>query len=350
MATPYASEAFLHQLLGKALAANASDIHLKCGQPPGARVRGDMVYFRVDRIKPEDTEALARVVLAQRPDAVDLEQLKECDIAYPVPGLGRFRVNVYRQRGTIALVMRHVPEKIPSLDDLQVPPPAKTLAELDRGLVLVCGAAGNGKSTTLAAMIGHINANFAKHIVTVEDPIEFVYADSRSSVSQREVGIDTKSFADALRAALRQDPDVILVGEIRDGETLEIAMQAAETGHLVLSTMHTPDASRTVNRMMALSKHGEEMRDRLADTLQGVLAQRLVAKRDGSGLVLCAEVLIASGTARESIRRPANNPSLKEVMEKGVVPYGMQTFDMALAKLVQQGLVGPQYERKSTVY
>jgi twitching motility protein PilT len=350
MSTPYASESFLHQLLGKALAANASDIHLKVGQPPGARVRGDMVYFRVDRIKPEDTEALARLILAQRGEGADLETLKECDIAYAVSGLGRFRVNVYRQRGSLALVMRHVPEKIPSLDDLGVPAPAKTLAELDRGLVLVCGAAGNGKSTTLAAMIGHINASFAKHIITIEDLIEFVYQDSRSSVSQREVGIDTRSFAEALRAALRQDPDVILVGEIRDGETLEIAMQAAETGHLVLSTMHTPDASRTVNRMMSLSKHGDEMRDRLGDALQGVLAQRLIPKRDGTGLALCAEVLIASGTARESIRRPANNPSLKEVMEKGVVPYGMQTFDMALAKLVQAGTVGPHYERKSTVY
>jgi len=347
MSTPYASEAFLHQLLGKALAANASDIHLKCGQPPGARVRGDMVYFRVDRIKPEDTEALARLVLASKPEAIDFETLREIDAAYAVPGLGRFRVNVYRQRGTLALVMRHVPEKIPSLDDLNVPAPAKTLAELERGLVLVCGAAGNGKSTTLAAMINHVNQTFAKHIITIEDPIEFVYFDSRSSVSQREVGMDTKGFADALRAALRQDPDVILVGEIRDGETLEIAMQAAETGHLVLSTMHTPDASRTVNRMMALSKNPDEMRDRLADAMQGVIAQRLMPKRDGSGLVLCAEVLIASGTARESIRKPANNPSIKEVMEKGVVPYGMQTFDMALAKLVQQGLVSGTHEKKS---
>ncbi len=347
MSTPYASESFLHQLLGKALAANASDIHLKCGQPPGARVRGDMVYFRVDRIKPEDTEALARLVLASKPEAIDFETLRECDIAYPVPGLGRFRVNVYRQRGSLALVMRHVPEKIPTLEDLQVPAPAKTLAELDRGLVLVCGAAGNGKSTTLAAMINHVNQTFAKHIVTIEDPIEFVYQDSRSSISQREIGIDTKNFADALRASLRQDPDVILVGEIRDGETLEIAMQAAETGHLVMSTMHTPDASRTVNRMMSLAQNPDEMRDRLADAMQGVIAQRLLPKRDGSGLVLCAEVLIASGTARESIRRPANNPSIKEVMEKGIVPYGMQTFDMAVAKLVQAGLVGSQHERKN---
>jgi twitching motility protein PilT len=350
MSTPYASESFLHQLLGKALAANASDIHLKVGQPPGARVRGDMVYFRVDKIRAEDTEALARIVLATKHETIDLDALTEQDLAYAVPGLGRFRVNVYRQRGTIALVLRHVPEKIPTLEDLNVPPPAKTLAELDRGLVLVCGAAGNGKSTTLAAMIAHVNQTFAKHIITIEDPIEFVHADSRSSVSQREVGTDTKGFAEALRAALRQDPDVVLVGEIRDGETLEIAMQAAETGHLVLSTMHTPDCSRTVQRMMSLAKNGEEMRERAADCLQGVMAQRLIPKRDGSGLVLCAEVLIASGTARESIRRPANNPSLRDVMEKGVVPYGMQTFDMALAKLAQDGKIGAQYERKGSIY
>ena len=318
--------------------------------PPAARVRGELVFFRTEPLRKEDTDSIARLVIRDAGVRGDVGDLREYDCAYSAPGVGRFRVNVYRQRGTIALVLRHVPEKIPSLEDLQVPPPAKTLAELDRGLVLVCGAAGNGKSTTLAAMIAHVNQTFAKHIITIEDPIEFMHQDSRSSVSQREVGTDTKGFAEALRAALRQDPDVVLVGEIRDGETLEIAMQAAETGHLVMSTMHTPDCSRTVNRMMSLAKNGEEMRERLADALQGVMAQRLVPKKDGSGLVLCSEVLIASGTACESIRRPANNPSIKEVMEKGVVPYGMQTFDMALAKLVQEGKVGGQYERKGSIY
>ncbi|HTJ83102.1 MAG TPA: PilT/PilU family type 4a pilus ATPase [Polyangiaceae bacterium] len=345
MTTPYASEQFLHQLLTKALAANASDIHVKVGQPPGARVRGDMVYFRVDKVKPEDTDALAKLLLAHR-GIEDVSELREFDTSYSVPSLGRFRVNVYRQRGSLAVVLRSIPLKIPQFDELGLPAPVRALAELDRGLVLVVGAAGNGKSTTLASMIGYINQNLPKHIVTIEDPIEFLHVDSRSGVSQREVGIDTDNFARALRASLRQDPDVILVGETRDEETLEITMQAAETGHLVLTTMHTPDVSRTVNRMMSLTKNPGELRERLGDALQGIIAQRLVPKRDGTGMCLVAEILVASGTAREAIKRPEQNPSLREVMEKGVVPYGMQTFDMHLKQLAAQGIVSKDLVKK----
>jgi twitching motility protein PilT len=336
--TPYASEQFLQQLLQKALAANASDIHVKVGQPPGARVRGDMVYFRVDKVKPEDTDALARLLLAHR-GVDDVTDLREFDTSYAAPGIGRFRVNVYRQRGSLAIVMRSIPLKIPNFDELGLPPAVRGLAELDRGLVLVVGASGNGKSTTLASMIGHINQTLPKHIVTIEDPIEFLHQDSRSGVSQREVGIDTDSFPRALRAALRQDPDVILVGEVRDEETLEITMQAAETGHLVFTTMHTPDVSRTVHRMLSLTKNPGELRERIGDALQGIVAQRLVPRRDGQGLVLAAEILVASGTAREAIKRPEQNPPLKDVMEKGVVPYGMQTFDMHLKQLAAAGIV-----------
>jgi twitching motility protein PilT len=336
--TPYASEQFLQQLLQKALAANASDIHVKVGQPPGARVRGDMVYFRVDKVKPEDTDALARLLLAHR-GIDDVTDLREFDTSYAAPGIGRFRVNVYRQRGSLAIVMRSIPLKIPNFDELGLPPAVRGLAELDRGLVLVVGASGNGKSTTLASMIGHINQTLPKHIVTIEDPIEFLHSDSRSGVSQREVGIDTDSFPRALRAALRQDPDVILVGEVRDEETLEITMQAAETGHLVFTTMHTPDVSRTVHRMLSLTKNPGELRERIGDALQGIVAQRLVPRRDGQGLVLAAEILVASGTAREAIKRPEQNPPLKDVMEKGVVPYGMQTFDMHLKQLAAAGVV-----------
>ncbi len=338
MQTPYASEQFLQQLLQKALAANASDIHVKVGQPPGARVRGDMVYFRVDKVKPEDTDALARLLLAHR-GVDDVTDLREFDTSYAAPGIGRFRVNVYRQRGSLAIVMRSIPLKIPNFDELGLPPAVRGLAELDRGLVLVVGASGNGKSTTLASMIGHINQTLPKHIVTIEDPIEFLHQDSRSGVSQREVGIDTDSFPRALRAALRQDPDVILVGEVRDEETLEITMQAAETGHLVFTTMHTPDVSRTVHRMLSLTKNPGELRERIGDALQGIVAQRLVPRRDGQGLVLAAEILVASGTAREAIKRPEQNPPLKDVMEKGVVPYGMQTFDMHLKQLAAAGIV-----------
>ncbi len=346
MQTPYASEQFLHQLLQKALAANASDIHVKVGQPPGARVRGDMVYFRVDKVKPEDTEALARLVLAHR-GVDDVSELREYDTAYTAQGIGRFRINVYRQRGSLALVMRSIPLKIPTFEELGMPAAIKTLAELDRGLVIVVGAAGNGKSTTLASMVGHVNANFPKHIVTIEDPVEFLHVDSRSGVSQREVGIDTDSFARALRAALRQNPDVILVGEIRDEETLEITMKAAETGHLVFTTLHTPDVTRTVNRMLSLSKNPAELRERLADALQGIVAQRLVPRRDGQGLCLVQEILVASGTAREAIKHPDQAPPLKDVMEKGVVPYGMQTFDMHLKQLAAAGVISKEFAKQS---
>jgi twitching motility protein PilT len=343
--TPYASEGFLHQLLGKALAASASDIHLKCGQPPGARVRGDMVYFRVDKIRPEDTEAVARILLARRSDTPELSRLQEYDTSYEVDGVGRFRVNLYRQRGSLAIVMRSIPLNIPTFEDLGVPPAAAPMAEHDRGLVLVVGAAGNGKSSTLAAMVGHINANFPKHVVTIEDPIEFLHQDDRASVSQREVGLDTEGFNRGLRAALRQDPDVILVGEIRDEDTMEIALQAAETGHLVLSTLHTPDVGRTIHRVMSLAKNPADVRERFADSLQGIVAQRLLPKKDGSGRVLAAEILVATGTVRESLKRPESNPPLKELMEKGVTPYGMQTFEMHLRQLVAQNLLSKDVAR-----
>jgi twitching motility protein PilT len=348
--TPYSSEPFLHQLLGKALAAGASDVHLKVGQPPGARVRGDMVYFRVDKIRADDTDAVARIIIGDKPIADRLPELNEYDTSYAVPDLGRFRVNIYRQRGSLALVMRSIPIKIPTFEGLGLPVALRGMAELDRGMVLVVGAAGNGKSSTLAAMIGHINANFPKHVVTIEDPIEFLHQDDRSSVSQREVGLDTDTFANALRAALRQDPDVIQLGEVRDLETMEIALQAAETGHLVLSTLHTPDVARTLNRMLSLSKNPVDVRDRLADCLQGIVAQRLVPRRDGAGLALAAEVLVVTGTVRESLKRPDSNPTLKELMEKGVTPYGMQTFDMHLRQLAAQGVIAKEVAKSSATF
>jgi twitching motility protein PilT len=350
VATPYSSESFLHQLLGKALAASASDIHLKVGQPPGARVRGDMVYFRVDKIRPEDTEAVAARLIAGRVSAPALASLQEYDTSYAIEGLGRFRVNVYRQRGSLAIVMRSIPLTIPSFDDLGVPAPAGPMAEHDRGLVLVVGAAGNGKSSTLASMVGHINGNFPKHIVTIEDPIEFLHQDDRASVSQREVGLDTDGFNQGLRAALRQDPDVILVGEIRDADTMEIALQAAETGHLVLSTLHTPDVGRTIHRILSLAKNPMDVRERFAESLQGVIAQRLLPKKDGTGRVLAAEVLVATGTVRESLKRPESNPPLKELMEKGVTPYGMQTFEMHLRILLAQGVISKDVARTAATF
>jgi len=340
----YASEAYFNQLLAKAVAAKASDIHLKVGIPPAARVRGELVFFRTDPLRKEDTDSIARLVIRDARVRSEVGTLREYDCAYAAEGVGRFRVNVYRQRGTLGIVMRSIPTRIPSFEDLGCPSPCAYLAERERGLVLVVGAAGNGKSSTLAAMIGHLNRTQPLHIVTIEDPIEFLHTDDKSSISQREVGIDTGTFADALRAALRQDPDVILVGEIRDELTLDIALKAAETGHLVLSTLHTPDVARTVGRMLALAPRtqpgaSDELRERIADALQGIVAQRLLPKKDGSGLVLAAEVLVATGTVRESIKRPEGNPSLKELMEKGTHPYSMQTFEMHLKQLLMQGMV-----------
>ncbi len=341
--TPYANETFFQQLLGKAVAAKASDIHFKVGQPPGARVHGDMVYFRVDKIAQQDTEAIAQILVKDPRYQEKLFELREYDTSYSVPNLGRFRVNVYKQRGTFAIVMRHIPTHIPTFEEIGAPAVCQELAEKLNGLVLVVGAAGNGKSTTLTSMVGYMNKTRALHIVTVEDPIEYLHIDDKSSVSQREVGPDTESFARALRAALRQDPDVILVGEIRDEETMDIALKAAETGHLVLSTLHTPDCGRTVQRLLSLLPGDpQESRQRIAAALQGIIAQRLVPKADGSGIVLAAEVLIATGTVRESIRRPESNPSIKSLMEKGAHPYGMLTFEQALTKLFEQGIIdGP---------
>lgn len=341
MPSSFTDEKFFHSLLSKAVAGKASDVHLKVGQPPGARIRGDMIYFRTDKVSADDTEAVARIVITSPDVLARLAELKEYDTSYSAPNIGRFRVNVYRQRGSLAVVMRFIPSDVPGMETLGLPMPvARELAEKNNGMVLVVGAAGNGKSTSLAAMIGHLNATQALHIVTVEDPIEFMHRDAMSSISQREVGIDTASFASALRAALRQDPDVIFVGEIRDEETMEIALKAAETGHLVMATLHTSDAVRTVNRMLALMRgDGNENRERIASCLQGIIAQRLLPRADGAGVVLAAEVLVASQSVKESIRRPENNPSLKSLMEKGVHPYGMRTFQMTVANLLERGVI-----------
>jgi twitching motility protein PilT len=345
-ASPYETEAFFHQLLTKAISAGASDIHIKVGQPPGARVKGDIVYFRVEKVTPADSQAVAQHVLKKMRPPPKLEDVREVDTAYSIPKLGRFRVNVYRQRGSFAAAFRVIPGDIPTFENLGAPAVCRELAQKTRGLVLVVGAAGNGKSTTLASMIGYLNRTAPLHIVTIEDPIEFLHRDESCSVSQREVGLDTKDFASALRAALRQDPDVILLGEIRDPETMEIALMAAETGHLVLSSLHTPDVYRTVSRMVSLSSGDpKELRERISDVLQGVIAQRLIPRKDGQGLVLVSEVLVATGTVREALKRPEANPPLKDLMEKGVHPYGMQTFEMHLKHLVAQGVIDVEAAR-----
>lgn len=338
--SPFKSENYFHQLLQKSVSAGARDVHMKVGQPPGARVRGDLVFFRLDQLRPQDTMAIAEHLVFDDDLLADLHNLREYDASYEVLGLGRFRVNIYRQRGSLAVVMRVVPPVVPTLEQLGAPKICEKLAEKERGLILCVGTAGNGKSSTLAAMVDHMNRTKSRHIVTIEDPIEFVHVDAKSSVSQREIGHDTDSFAHALRASLRQDPDVIYVGEIRDSETMKIALEASETGHLVLSTLHTPDVSRTMNRILSLTEGaGNDIRERLGDAIQGIVAQRLIARADGGGMALAAEVLVATGSVKESIKRPQGNPSLKELMTQGADMYGMQTFEMAIRALAQRGTV-----------
>jgi twitching motility protein PilT len=342
-------EATFHELLQRGAKYNASDALFKVGQPPAFRVAGALHYLQGEKLRPEHTDALALIVLRQGRERGELRDLMEHDTAYSVPGVGRYRVNIYRQRGTLALALRSIPLQIPSFEQLGLPPVVRALAELERGLVLVVGAAGNGKSSTLAAMVGHLNQSRRVHVVTIEDPIEFLHQDVLATISQREIGIDTPDFATALRAALRQDPDVILLGEVRDEETMNIALKAAETGHLVLATLHTPDVARTIGRVVSLTAHADpaDVRERLADNLKGVMAQRLLPSASGDSRVLACEALVVTGTARESIRKPEGNMPLKEVMERGVHPYGMQTFEMHLRQLVSAGKLTVEAARQA---
>ena len=340
-------EQTFHSLLAKGIQHDASDVLLKVGQPPALRVAGDLYYMQAEKLGPQNTLQVAEIVLSKSRFSGPITELREYDCSYAVAGVGRYRVNIFRQRQSLALAMRSIPINVPTFDQLGTPISVRNFATLERGLVLVVGAAGNGKSSTLAAIIGEMNRARRIHIVTIEDPIEFLHTDALASISQREVGLDTSSFASALRAALRQDPDVILVGEIRDQETMEIALKAAETGHLVLSTLHTPDVARTVGRVLSLlgMKEAQETRERFADALKGVVAQRLVPRVEG-GVAAAVEVLVNTPTARESLRRPENNLPLKEVMERGVHPYGMQTFEMHLKELLRAGVISIETARQ----
>lgn len=339
-------EQTFHALLAKGSQHKASDVLLKVGQPPAFRVGGNLHYMQADKLKPSQTQKLAEIVLAQSRFVGSVLDLREYDCSYAVPSVGRYRVNIFRQRQSLALAMRSIPLVIPTFEQLGTPQAVRGFSDLERGLVLVVGAAGNGKSSTLAALIGEMNRTRRLHIVTIEDPVEFLHVDALSSISQREVGLDTDSFGSALRAALRQDPDVILIGEIRDEESMQIALKAAETGHLVLSTLHTPDVAKTIGRVLSLcgSLDPHETRERFSDALRGIVAQRLVPRIDG-GMTAAVEVLVNTATARESIRRPEGNLPLKDVMERGVHPYGMQTFEMHLKELVRANVISVETAR-----
>jgi twitching motility protein PilT len=331
----------INELLKIAVVSGASDLHLKVGSYPMMRVNGVLVVSsEAKRLDRADTEAMASVLFS--PEHLEkFRKAQEVDLAYSVPGLGRFRCNVFQQRGTVGIVMRVIPTKIRSIDELGLPPVLKRIAQEERGLVLVTGTTGSGKSTTLAAMIDHINSMRSCHIMTVEDPIEYLHRDYQSIVNQREVAVDTRSFSQALRSALRQDPDVILVGEMRDFETVETALLAAETGHLVFSTLHTVDATETVNRIISVfpPHQQRQVRIQLASVLKAAVAQRLMPRADGLGRVPAVEVMVNTAFIRDCIVDKDKTALIHGAIASGTSQYGMQTFDQSIFALYQQGFV-----------
>jgi twitching motility protein PilT len=316
-----------------------SDLHVKVPSPPICRLHGELRPIEgSEPLRPEDTEhALAHILTDQRL-LEEFEREGEADFSYAIPGLSRFRVNAFRQRGNVSIACRAIPFQVRTIDDLGLPPVIRDLAEQQRGIILLTGTTGSGKSTTLAAMVDHINSTQAKHIITLEDPIEYLHRDKSSIINQREVGQDTESFARAMRRVLRQDPDAILVGEMRDEETVRTALGAAETGHLVLSTLHTLDATETVNRIIDFFPPHlqQQARVMLAATLRGVVGQRLVKRAGGNGRVAVCEVLVVTGRVQDLILNPQETGRLTEVIAEGEY-YGMQTFDQALLKHVMAG-------------
>ncbi len=321
--------------------AGGSDLHLKVGAPPLVRVNGALGPLPGEApLSPQDTERVVGQIVSNEEHRAEFERDGEADFAYAIEGLARFRVNAFRQRGTVSLVMRAIPTKIKTVEQLGLPPVVSELAEESRGIILLTGTTGSGKSTTLAAIIDHINRTRAEHIVTIEDPIEFLHQDKQSILNQREIGSDTASFKRALRRVLRQDPDVILIGEMRDEETVHTALSAAETGHLVLSTLHTIDAPETVNRIVDFFPPHQQQQARamVAGTLKGIISQRLVPTPDRRGRVAVCEILRMTGRAKDMIVDPEQTGRLREVIAEGEF-YGMQTFDQALLHHVQAGRV-----------
>ncbi len=331
----------LDRVLGAARQLGASDVHLKAGLPPIFRIKGDLRTVR--DVPPMTREAVHEFALhMMNPKQRDtFEKMWDVDLAYATQDGVRYRVNVFQQRGLTGIVMRLIPPDVPAFESLNLSPKILELAQEERGLILVTGITGSGKSTTLAAMVDYINTNRACHIVTIEDPIEYAFKDRRSVINQREVGFDTTSFGKALRAALRQDPDVILVGEMRDLETTEIAITAAETGHLVLSTLHTVDAVETINRIVALYPPHQQTQARLqlVTVLKGAISQRLLARADGKGMVPAIEILVATARVKELIADPKRTRELHDAIATGKDPYGMISFDQSLTDLVKSHMV-----------
>ena len=331
----------INQLLRQSAGYGASDLHVKVGNPPVIRVDGALHPLpKTRRVTQEEVMDIAFGVMndAQKDQ---FKRSSELDMAYSVPGLGRFRVNVFQQRGAIGIVFRLIPVKIKAIDELTLPEVLGSLAMKERGLILVTGTTGSGKSTTLAAMIHHINQHRTAHIMTIEDPIEYLHRDIKSLINQREVGSDTLSFGAALKSALRQDPDVVMVGEMRDFETIETALVAAETGHLVMSTVHTVDAAETINRIISVFPpyQQKQIRLQLAGVLRGIISMRLVPKSDGKGRVPAVEVLVATNRVKECIVDKERTHEITDIVGAGYTQYGMQTFDQALMMLYKKKLI-----------
>lgn len=330
----------ISELLVFALENKASDLHLSAGEPPMLRIHGEMIKIEMPPLTRDEVHRMIYDILNDQQRKVFEEDL-ELDFSFNLGDMGRFRVNVFRQLRGEAAVFRAIPTRIPTFEELNLPPVLKEIARLEKGLVLVTGPTGSGKSTTLAAMIDLINTEEKGHIITIEDPIEFIHEDKKSIIDQREVGSDTSTFSSALRVALRQDPDVILVGEMRDFETIETALTAAETGHLVMSTLHTLNATETITRIISVFPpyHQKQVRLQLAAVLKGVISQRLVPRADGMGRVPAVEILVSTARVRECIIEKDKTNELLDAITKGVTTYGMQSFDQSLMFLLRDGLI-----------
>ncbi len=332
----------LNDILKTAVKNSASDVHLKVGLPPVLRVNGRLVPLKVPQpLRPEDVTAICSQILAAEEQRERFERNHEVDCSYSVPGLGRFRVNVFLQRSTVGIAIRVISIGALSFEELHLPKVIEKMAMETRGLILCTGTTGSGKSTTLASIVEHINNHRSCHILTIEDPIEFLLRDRKSIINQREIGADTTSFAGALKSALRQDPDVILVGEMRDFDTIETAIMAAETGHLVLSTLHTLDAAETINRIIGVFPpyQHKQVRIQLGSIMKGVISQRLVPRSDGTGRVPAVEVMLNTARIREYIEDKDKTRKIREAISQGYVSYGMQTFDQSLMALYKDNLI-----------
>jgi twitching motility protein PilT len=331
----------MEKIIKAAVDRGASDLHVKAGDVFRARINGALVPLTKSKLTPDQTRSIALHLMSNEDDKARLDKILDYDCSWSASGIGRFRVNIMKQRGSFAIVMRVIPWEIPTFEKLGLPPVLAKIASVERGMVLVTGVTGSGKSSTMAALINYINERENRHILTLENPIEFLHTDQASSITQREIGADTPDFKMGLRAALRQDPDVNMIGEMRDAETVDTAIKAAETGHLLMSTLHTPDAQSTILRMMAMFAPEEQdvIRIRLAESLYAVVSQRLLPRRSGKGRVVAAEVMINTPAIRDLILDGTRIGEVRDFIAEGREQYGMQTFDQCLSELVGSGEV-----------